>query len=361
MNQNKVTPYIPTLDGWRGIAILCVIACHSTGFLFSPTESHVSIIHQILLKGSLGVDIFFGISGFLICTRILDNETIDGSIHIGTFYLRRISRIFPAYFAYLSVLAIMTVYHWLPVLPKALLSCAFFLQNYNLTEKEVSWFIGHFWTLAVEEHFYLIFPSALILMGINNKRRIGALFICALTISLWRVFEFRFQLLERLLPNIGFFGRTDIRLDGLILGALAAISLKTPVYFNKLRTFLYPWWSRVLVFLFFILFSAINFPLAMLWRSILIPSMLLATILNPASLFSKFLETSALRWVGRLSYSLYIWNNFFLVPTQVSHIPHYESIQYPPLNYVALFLVSIASYYLIERPIMQLGHRISGG
>jgi peptidoglycan/LPS O-acetylase OafA/YrhL len=105
--------YLATLDGWRAIAVLFVIFYHDGLRSFGPLSTQWIQDH-----GVLGVDIFFGISGLLICSRMLDEESTEGSISLKKFYIRRAFRIFPPALFYLIVLAILGFLGILPVLPK---------------------------------------------------------------------------------------------------------------------------------------------------------------------------------------------------------------------------------------------------
>src|SRR5687768_16478639 len=96
----------------------------------------------------------------------------------------------------------------------------------------------------------------------------------------------------------------------------------------------------------------------MMWQAALIVLMLVATILQPDTAIGRLLNCSVFQWLGRMSYSLYLWNNFFMLPLQVKPISHYhfDVFQTFPLNYIALFGVSFLSYYFIERPLIRLGY-----
>src|SRR5271157_3717849 len=96
--------YLPTLDGWRAIAIAGVLLDHGTANFFRG-----SAWYSFLRTGPNGVSLFFAISGFLICSRLLEEEQLLGRISLKGFYLRRACRILPAAFAYLGVLAILGV------------------------------------------------------------------------------------------------------------------------------------------------------------------------------------------------------------------------------------------------------------
>ncbi len=149
--------YRADIDGLRGMAVLCVILFH--GF------------STILPGGFVGVDIFFVISGYLICGIIL-KDVLNDRFSISKFYARRIKRIFPAL---VTVLAAVFVIGWLLFFPdefknlgKHLAGGAAFIANITLW-KETGYFVDtadhkpllHLWSLGIEEQFYLFFPLAL--------------------------------------------------------------------------------------------------------------------------------------------------------------------------------------------------------
>src|SRR5207237_4594263 len=99
---------LPTLDGWRALAILGVMICHSCDALFHADGPYANVaLHALTRHGALGVDVFFGISGFLICTRLIEEHKKNGTINLKRFYVRRAFRILPPYFTYLAVLGVL--------------------------------------------------------------------------------------------------------------------------------------------------------------------------------------------------------------------------------------------------------------
>lgn len=97
-------------------------------------------------------------------------------------------------------------------------------------------------------------------------------------------------------------------------------------------------------------------PLSMLWRAIVIPIILTGTILRPESTVKMVLEIEPIRWLGRISYSLYLWQQLFLPPGDVVH--PFGALQSFPFNLVALFACASLSYYLIERPLVRFGRSV---
>ncbi|MFZ0679607.1 acyltransferase family protein, partial [Candidatus Binatus sp.] len=120
-----------------------------------------------------------------------------------------------------------------------------------------------------------------------------------------------------------------------------------------------PWSGLIIGVLLVVLISliALNPPLQTGLESFLVPLILIGTVLNPGLLFSRILETSPLRWIGKISYSLYIWQQLFL-GTITRPLP-LGRLQEFPLNIVAVFVCAAASYYLLERPLVAIGHSLS--
>src|ERR1700722_18709415 len=165
--QGKLVPraskgYLPSLDGWRAVAITAVILCHAFG-----QESSNSKINSLILNlGQQGVSLFFAISGYLITTLLVDEQQRAG-ISLRGFYIRRAFRILPPAYIYLAVLGAMGISEIIHVTPGEILSAALVYSNYWPLH---SWFTFHFWSLSIEEHFYLLWPSLLALSGLARAK-----------------------------------------------------------------------------------------------------------------------------------------------------------------------------------------------
>jgi peptidoglycan/LPS O-acetylase OafA/YrhL len=349
--------YLPTLDGWRAVAILGVMACHACDAVFHPEGPHPSPLwHGLTRHGALGVDIFFGISGFLICSRLVAEYRRGGRISLPRFYLRRAFRILPPYLTFLAVLASLAAAGLFSVRAGVWWRCLLFFRNYLPGPEAGGDYTGHFWSLSVEEHFYLLWPGLLFLCGVRGARRLVPWL--AVGIALWRVWEFRHGWLAHLLPGVSFFPRTDVRLDGLLWGCWAALLLEVPGWRQRLERWLSPgvWLGLVLAFVVCVLGHP---PLAMMWQAMLIPLLLLGTVLRPAAAAGKFLEGRVMRWVGRASYSLYLWNSLFFAGMDKPRPLPLGPLQQLPLSIAGAFACAALSYYLVERPLIRLGHSLT--
>ena len=348
--------YIPTLDGWRAVAVVAVIVCHGSDAVFSRGGVFPSAFwHELTRYGALGVDVFFGISGYLICTKLLEGFDRHGHLSLRSFYLRRSCRILPPYAMYLMALAAFAWAGWVSIDSRELLSCVFFVRNYVAPHSIEGWYTAHFWSLAVEEHFYLLFPGLLVLATPQRTRWMVA--VIALLLAAWRVLEFRYQLVAQLLPDAAFYERTDIRLDALLLGCWAALLVSK--WRARLTEVFTPaiWSLAVALFVWCVIATP---PLAMLWQALLVPAMLVGTTLRPDTSIGRVLEHGSLRWIGRISYSLYVWQQLFLVGQGAPHISVLGVWQSWPLNLLASFGCATVSYYCIERPMIRVGYRLTG-
>jgi peptidoglycan/LPS O-acetylase OafA/YrhL len=206
-NHKQALGYIPQLDGIRGIAILLVIAYHSmlwqlkTGVV--PKYVHIAL--QATKTGWLGVDLFFVLSGFLI-TRILLN-TKNEPWYFRSFYARRALRILPVF--WVTIIAVALFYD----APGSYVACCFlFLANIGPLFGVTSMYLP-FWSLCVEEHYYLLWPCIVKLM----RREVLPWICAAVCIG------------EPLLRILGLRWGADIvfvswyRFDGLAYGSLLAL------------------------------------------------------------------------------------------------------------------------------------------
>lgn len=157
---SKNTRSIPSLDGLRGVSILLVMLGHARG-----TRGFSSWIPPLVTDhASLGVQIFFVISGYLITTLILDEERTTGKISLNLFYARRTIRIFPPLYLFLLCLTI-GLWTGMIELPRYnLLFAATYMMNF-VPSGTGTWVTGHLWSLSAEEQFYLVWPAAIRFAG----------------------------------------------------------------------------------------------------------------------------------------------------------------------------------------------------
>lgn len=348
--QNRM---IPTLDGWRALAVIGVILYHGrTGFFNDNSE-----LMKLSAHGDLGVNLFFAISGFLICGLLLKEYESDGGINLGRFYLRRCFRILPPYYAALGALCVLSILGAIPLNYTYLPSCLLFYRNYTPLELDGQggWYTAHFWTLALEEHFYLIWP--MLLIAVKPKRAGKVAFLLAMAVFAWRVLESHFQWFAPVLLPADLLSRTDTMMDALLWGCLAAIYFPEIVRFSARIRFSQLWLPILATLL---VVEKLRTPGLIVLHAVLMPALVLSTVLQPASLLGRALEWRPLRWLGTISYSLYLWQMLFL-PELASERGHgvFHYLQEAPWNVPAILAMACLSRYLIEMPMTRLGHRLS--
>jgi len=216
-------------------------------------------------------------------------------------------------------------------------SCVFFYRNYISQSGGIG--TGHFWSLSLEEQFYLFWPLLLVLAG---KRRclflapLGALAVSAFRLAHWEHYN-----------QVVIDFRTEVRADELLVGCTFALLMANPSFLETIRRY-----SRLLALpaLGALLFAIDRQPwLPPLYESLAIATLIAASVLHPHSQPSRILAWQPLAWLGTVSYSLYLWHPFFLEFN--ADVRVYAMCVMP--------LFALGSYYLIERPMIQLGHRLT--
>jgi peptidoglycan/LPS O-acetylase OafA/YrhL len=355
--NGKLRGYLPSLDGWRAIAVLLVVFYHAKESLIRAYGPAVDWLLPYLGSGWIGVSLFFGISGILITSRLLEEKEVRGQILLKKFYVRRFCRILPPVIFLLIVLA---VCNWAKIIPIAGLDwwrALLFASNYG---PEPSWHLAHTWSLSIEEHFYLFWPALLVWLG--ARRAPVVCLVLVILITVWRVLDIHYSIVP---SSVGISGwRTDTTVDGLLVGAMFAcllekrniqkmvVRLATPLATVMLIVMLVIClyiWDHVLI---------LKHPVRLLFV-FLIPSLLLTTILSPSAGIATLLEWRPLRWIGRISYSIYLWQQFFFVPDHATVASRLGGLQDWPWNLLAVLVCAVVSYYCIERPFMAVGHRLA--
>jgi peptidoglycan/LPS O-acetylase OafA/YrhL len=338
--------YIPTLDGWRAVAILWVLEGHSQPWSWAGLTDQ-----WIRFTGYRGVQLFFALSGLLICARLLEEEERFSSISLRSFYTRRLFRIQPAALTYLFVIALLMLTGqiqraWTPVAGAALMIRD--IWPWTTTNYQTA----HFWSLAVEEHFYLLFSGFLVLC---RRYRLALASAMVIALELWRIYVLHTPRLQKFAMSI--YLRTDIVAGGILLGCVFALALRKPRVREIAKSYLHPWVALLYTA---IVFARLDLHHSRTDHALLItvyPVLITATMLHPRALTSRFLELPPLKFIGKISFSLYLWQELFfyyiLVPTPGSFRSHTF------LCGGCAFACAVASYYLIETPLIRRGHRIA--
>ncbi len=216
-------------------------------------------------------------------------------------------------------------------------------------------YASHFWSLAVEEHFYLFLP---LLMAITRRRLVPVLmFVTALSL-IWPPIVHRVVALQT--PEMGW--RTDMVVQSLLVPAFLAVLLTLPWARKMLTHFT----SRGLVILLtvFMLLASNIFLKGYFVSQICcfcFPLTVVSTVLHPENWLGRLLETKLFATLGKMSYSLYLWQQLFFLRAEYFPFAPYplHYLQVWPWNLAALLLFATCSYYLIEKPFIRLGHRLA--
>ena len=342
--------YIPALDGWRAIAILLVLFDHGSYFAkFLPFD-----------VGAGGVSIFFVLSGFLITNRILKVYSDEGRVAFSRFYYHRLIRILPLVLVYILALSLLTkTLPAFPVTGTELVASLLFFRNYFVEPPRFvslsGWYTGHFWSLAVEEHYYLLWPLILHLAG--RRKAIFVAVAGAALCVLWRsaVWHYRPDL-GYILTHVPFYCRTDTRIDGLLIGSAIALAIADPATLTMLQGLIKPRDSMVCVGLLTIVWLRAHRSFPGIPETLALAGLLLCTIFDREGWLARVLSWTPLTLIGKLSYSLYIWQQVLLSPRQ-GYAPWLAG---PRILFVypMLFGVAVLSFHFVEEPARRLGAKL---
>ncbi len=364
------------LDGVRAIAVILVFSVHSVGY-------------KTLFVGWTGVQIFFVLSGFLITGILYDNQ--DEPYRFRNFYVRRTLRIFPLfYFAWLLVLIagffLRAQWHPLQILwPVYLGNYVRFIVGvesldrfYTLLPPKVPLEIGHFWSLAVEEQFYLLWPFVVFFV----RDRLRLVHICIVVVLLGPILRgLLWAIVSPNLLSIGLLYRlTPTQCDAFLLGGLMALWMRGPEKDRLLQH-----GNKILCASLILLAAAYlannGFHMRDLdatspWMStygITLVNMsaagLILCSLRPGSFFFRMNITRPLRMVGRYSYGVYVYHVLLLPflyhygsppnPSRSPRLHIVHAVLMVPLYFFIVLAVSAGSYHFLERPFLTMKDRFT--
>lgn len=342
----------PGLNGLRAISVTIVLLSHIALYqkaFAGMDDTWFSPFLRLFTNGSFGVNVFFEISGFLITSLLLNEEAGDGTISIKRFYLRRTFRIFPAYYFVLLVYLILQIAGIIKLSGASWISSLTYTKYFNWTNDVLT---PHFWSLSVEEHFYLFWPLVFRLGdSIRKKVAIGLFLI----VPIIRVF-----LYLRLPDRYFFFDLTIFtRIDGIALGCIMALYKEQIVRFLRPRFRL--WFVVSLVFI-LLLNSLFYWQMKYHWHlgwfiaplgadhgtlaNLFIGIVVLYSVFGPKHVWYAILNSSVFNIVGVLSYSIYLWQQMFLL----------NAIRFGSMPARILFIAMAAtfSYLFVEKPFLRL-------
>jgi peptidoglycan/LPS O-acetylase OafA/YrhL len=335
------------LDGWRAISVLLVIVHHVFSWQHPEVfSSHGRLFHLFRYCGPLGVKVFFVISGFVICRLLLQEEKRYGNVSLGAFYIRRAFRILPPLYFYLAIILLLTSLGLVVSPLPTMLSSALFLQDLRIWVPH-DWFVGHTWSLATEEQFYLVFPTLWIIS--RKISRVPFFLILFSLVVAWNVSD----AISSWDPIMGFAARPGFACIcfGVIMAILEpqarAIAKRVPMV-------------TVISLMLVLLWSPMEgAPLSTaLYDTLFVPpaiGIVLMFSLERKGWLRSLLCSSPLQAIGVTSYGAYLWQELFTA------LPRDLSVAAKPLSFLLPLLLVIVplSWRFIEKPAMQLGKRLS--
>lgn len=337
---------IPSLDGLRAFSITAVLLGHLAGTHGFPAPLAHLIEHDVVDVANFGVRVFFVISGFLITGLLLSEEANYGRISLGRFYLRRTFRIMPAYIVFLVAVLILRQVGWLALRPGDVAHAVTYTMNYHLDR---AWYVGHLWSLSVEEQFYLLWPATLLLLGVRRGLRAALVFV--LLAPLFRIGTWYLVPDWRYLIGNTFETTGDSIAVGCLLAGWRAGLWKRAWYRRVIAS---RWIIPALGVLAVVLSSRFR-PAVLLGitaMNVVIALGIDRCVRRSDGVVGRVLNVRPVAYVGLLSYSLYLWQQLFVNRSATVAVASF------PLNMVLAITLAVLSYYLVERPMLRLRVRV---
>jgi peptidoglycan/LPS O-acetylase OafA/YrhL len=344
--------HIPSLDGLRAVSFFIVFGAHS-GI-------------STLVPGGFGVTVFFFLSGFLITTLMRIEYETTGTVNIRHFYIRRVLRILPPFYLILILACVLTMARVLPgaLRPQVLLAQALHVSNY--------WFIAFgsdgapagtvpYWSLAVEEHFYLVFPFVYLAVNryFSRRTQAAAFWAFCAAVCVWRCV----LVLVFGVPEDRTYLATDTRFDSILFGCALAMGLNPvldrPVGQERLwKWIVVPAAVALLVFTFVYRAPWFRETIRYSLQGIALTPVFIACIRFPNWLPFRALNARAVAFVGVLSFTLYLshqialagWNFWF---------PSMTPFSTACVALVSAFVLSLAIHRFVEKPCAAIRKRLA--
>ncbi len=346
----------PELTGLRCAAVMMVVLDHAANTLPGGFTGWFAPLH-FLANGGLGVQIFFVLSGFLITGLLKAEYRETNRIDLFRFYLRRTLRIWPAFYAFLVVLVLLADLELVDIHWRQFGFAALHAWNYsemlglgptNAAHGEGAWYLGHFWSLSLEEQFYWFWPPLLIFIFIRRSE--GLLPALILMIPLVRVASY--FLAPGLRTHLGAMLHTAV--DSILVGCYVALKRERIVAMLDSTRYAAAIVTTACVAL-VLLFPALSAHFLGYWTLTYGPilsaaavGLLIVGLTHMKSFWlSRLLRVKVALFIGTISYSLYLWQQLFLYPASPVSFGF-------PLNVVQAIVVASLSYWLIETPFLKL-------
>ena len=354
--NERSLPYQPALDGLRALAVTAVLAYHA-GLTWAR-------------GGFLGVDAFFVLSGYLITSLLIAEWRNTGTINLPAFWARRARRLLPALFLLLAGIAGYALVFAEPAELDKLRNDSFatlgYIANWNLAFSGASYFdqfslpspLGHTWSLAIEEQWYIIWPLLFVLLLRLGRSSLSTLFIASLVMIAGSALLMAWMYDPGADPSRVYYG-TDTRAQSLLVGAVLAILLawhgplrasaaRLLLQFGALAGAIFTGWLWVNT----PYDSTLLYQGGFLLSAVAIAVVIAAVVQPQRGPLGRLLSLSPLRGLGRISYGVYLWHwPVYLVLSPVR--TGWDGAELLTVRIALTLALSIASYYVIENPVRR--------
>ncbi len=370
MTRTQNHAYFPALDGLRAVAFLMVFAQH----------------YLQILWGWTGVDVFFVLSGFLITGILYD--TRDDVHRVRNFYIRRTLRIFPLYYGVMLALVLTwPLFRWQanaswllwpaylgnfcrgihPYTTGFPLQMLADFQPHSSRFQGIHLYLGHFWSLCVEEQFYLVWPW--VVFWIRDRRKL--LYICAACVVACPVMRVvaSYILPQFMLQQEVLYRWTPFRVDALLIGGLVALLRRGPAARQLLwaaQALFCVMSAALFAYLAYAVFhrhEGLGHPAwALTWGLMFVDlysASLIVLVLEPGSVAFRIFSVGPLRWLGGMSYGAYVFHDIFHLEilALVHHLTSHVKYGTAGTAFVFTLVISWASYRYFETPFIRLKER----
>ena len=295
----------------------------------------------------LGVVVFFVISGFLITSLLTSEFESHGRVSLKLFYARRSLRIFPASYTYVAVISLLWALSVIHLRPTDIWHAVTYTVNY---EPGHSWQVAHLWSLSVEEQFYLLWPFAFVAFG-PRKATWAAVWV--IFIAIFARTANRVILIDTQYHDLNMFPMVA---DSLAMGCLLARMrgwLEGQDWYLRLFR---PGWSLLILGLVLLLNRYEGYTVVIVLGTSLInlglAILIHRSVYHPNDWVGRILNWKPLAMVGVLSYSLYVWQQLFVNRNSSAWMNAF------PENLIFAILAALASYLIIEKPLLKWRHRL---
>jgi peptidoglycan/LPS O-acetylase OafA/YrhL len=337
---------ISVLDGWRTLSVLLVVISHlslQSSIGFSPDSSPLArTLYVPLLEGLgyVGVNVFFVISGFVICRGFIRENVRFKRISLSAFYVRRVFRIFPPLVLYVATVSLLAVFAIVGQDATGVMRALTFTCNFPGADCG-GWLGGHTWSLSVEEQFYLVIPLLFAALGGKRAAVLTALafLLPALVVALYLA---SYSAASRFLADF----------CGIAIGVACALNERRIVKLVSLSPGWMLYLGLVLLPVFARLYNTRTWPVVIPALGFLIAFLLLRTVATRSTV-TKYLTMPPILAMGRSSYGLYLWQQLALNPFPGAGISFYIA------SMAGCLALVFASYLWLELPLIGTGSQIS--